>query len=42
MAVDYHLVDQRDPYLFKTADYGKTWTRLDAALPKGHPLDYTL
>jgi hypothetical protein len=42
MAVDYHLVDQRDPYLFKTADYGKTWTRLDGSLPKGHPLDYTL
>ena len=42
MAVDYHLVDQRDPYLFKTADYGQTWTRLDGGLPKGHPLDYTL
>ena len=42
MAVDYHLVDHRDPYLYKTADYGRTWTRLDAGLPKGHPLDYTL
>jgi hypothetical protein len=42
MAVDYHLIDQRDPYFFKTADYGKTWTRLDAGLPKGHPLDYAL
>lgn len=42
MAVDYHLVDQRDPYLFKTSDFGRTWTRLDAGLPKGHPLDYTL
>jgi hypothetical protein len=42
MAVDYHLVDNRDPYLFKTADFGRTWTRLDAGLPKGHPLDYTL
>ena len=42
MAVDYHLVDQRDPYLFKTTDFGKTWTRLDAGLPKGHPLDYAL
>jgi len=42
MAVDYHLVDNRDPYLFKTTDFGQTWTRLDAALPKGHPLDYTL
>jgi photosystem II stability/assembly factor-like uncharacterized protein len=42
MAVDYHLVDNRDPYLFKTADFGQTWTRIDGGLPKGHPLDYTL
>ena len=42
MAVDYHLVDNREPYLFKTADFGRTWTRLDGGLPKGHPLDYTL
>ena len=42
MAVDFHLVDNRDPFLFKTADYGQTWTRIDAGLPKGHPLDYTL
>jgi hypothetical protein len=42
MAVDYHLVDNRDPFLFKTSDFGQTWTRLDAGLPKGHPLDYTL
>ncbi len=42
MAVDYHLVDQRDPYLFKTTDFGQTWTRIDQSLPKGHPLDYTL
>jgi photosystem II stability/assembly factor-like uncharacterized protein len=42
MAVDYHLVDNRDPFLYKTSDYGRTWTRIDAGLPKGHPLDYTL
>jgi photosystem II stability/assembly factor-like uncharacterized protein len=42
MAVDYHLVDDRDPYLYKTADFGRTWTRIDGGLPKGHPLDYTL
>lgn len=42
MAVDYHLVDNRDPYLFKTTDFGQTWTRIDAGLPKGHPLDYLL
>jgi photosystem II stability/assembly factor-like uncharacterized protein len=42
MAIDYHLVDLRDPYLFRTTDYGKTWTRIDGDLPRGHPLDYTL
>jgi photosystem II stability/assembly factor-like uncharacterized protein len=42
MAVDYHLVDMRDPYFYKTTDFGKTWTRIDAGLPKGHPLDYAL
>ena len=42
MAVDDHLVDNRDPFLFKTSDFGKTWTRIDGGLPKGHPLDYTL
>ncbi|MGH7505020.1 MAG: WD40/YVTN/BNR-like repeat-containing protein, partial [Longimicrobiales bacterium] len=42
MAVDYHLVDNRDPYLYKTDDFGQTWTRIDGGLPRGHPLDYTL
>jgi len=42
IAVDYHLVDVREPFLAKTTDFGQTWTRIDATLPKGHPLDYTL
>ncbi len=42
MSVDYHLMDNRDPFLFKTSDFGQTWTRIDNGLPKGHPLDYTL
>ncbi len=42
MAVDYHLVDERNPYFFKTEDFGQTWRRIDAGLPKGHPLDYAL
>jgi hypothetical protein len=42
MAVDYHLMDNRDPYLFRTSDFGKTWTRISDGLPSGHPLDYTL
>jgi hypothetical protein len=42
IAVDYHLVDNRDPFFFKTSDFGQTWTRIDGGLPKGHPLDYAL
>jgi photosystem II stability/assembly factor-like uncharacterized protein len=39
VSVDAHLMDDRDPYLFKTSDYGKTWKRIDAGLPRG-PLAY--
>ena len=42
LAVDYHLMDDRDPFFYKTNDFGQTWTRIDAGLPKGHPLDYAL
>ena len=33
-ATRYQLDDSR-PYLYKTADYGKTWTRIDAGIPMG-------
>jgi photosystem II stability/assembly factor-like uncharacterized protein len=42
VAVDYHLMDNRDPFIYKTADFGRTWTRLSDGLPKGHPLAYVL
>ena len=32
--VDAHRLDDMRPYLFKTSDYGATWTRLDAKLPQ--------
>ena len=35
VAVDRHKLDDIKPYVFKTADGGKTWTRLDAGLPDG-------
>ena len=35
IAVDFHLMDNRDPYLFKTADFGQTWTKITGNLPKG-------
>ena len=34
VVVDAHRLDNMKPYLFKTTDYGKTWTRLDAKLPQ--------
>ena len=42
LVVDYHLVDNRDPFLFKTSDFGQSWSRIDDGLPNGHPLDYLL
>jgi len=39
VCVDLHLMDNRDPYIYKTADFGKTWTRISDTLPK-HSLGY--
>ena len=33
-ATRYQL-DDFQPYLYKTSDYGKTWTRIDAGIPMG-------
>ena len=40
IAVDFHLADNRDPWIYKTADFGKTWTKITGNLPVGHTLDY--
>jgi len=40
VAVDFHLMDNRDPWLYKTTDFGKTWTKISGDLPTGHPLAY--
>ena len=42
MAVDYHLMDDRRPFIYRTTDFGRTWSRISDALPTGHPLDYVL
>jgi photosystem II stability/assembly factor-like uncharacterized protein len=34
VVVDSHRLDDMKPYLFKTADYGKTWASLAAGLPQ--------
>jgi photosystem II stability/assembly factor-like uncharacterized protein len=39
IAVDFHLMDNRDPVLYKTTDFGKTWKPISSNLPK-HPLGY--
>jgi len=40
IAVDAHLMDSREPYIFKTTDYGATWKRANGDLPNKHPLSY--
>ncbi|MGH7524337.1 MAG: WD40/YVTN/BNR-like repeat-containing protein [Gemmatimonadales bacterium] len=42
MVVDYHMMDDRKPYIYKTADLGRTWTRISDGLPQDHPLSYAL
>jgi len=39
VAVDLHQVDNRDPFLYKTTDYGKTWKSIGGGIPKS-PLSY--
>ena len=33
ISVDAHQVNNRDPFLFKTTDYGKTWTAITGGIP---------
>lgn len=42
VTVDGHVNDNRKPYIYKTTDYGATWTSVVGDLPSGHPLDYVL
>jgi photosystem II stability/assembly factor-like uncharacterized protein len=39
VSVDFHLMDDRDPFIFKTSDFGKSWKRISGNLPK-HELAY--
>jgi hypothetical protein len=34
VAVDAHQMNDRDPYIYKTADYGKTWKLISGGIPK--------
>ena len=40
--VDMHMMDDRKPYIYKTHDLGKTWTRISDGLPQDHPLAYAM
>lgn len=40
VAIDGHQENVRDPYLFKTTDFGKTWKRINSDIPKS-VLSYT-
>ena len=35
ITLDYHQVNNTDPYIYKTADYGKTWKLISFGIPKG-------
>ena len=37
IAVDLHMLDNRKPYVYKTNDYGKTWTEISNGLPVDEP-----
>ncbi|HET9983173.1 MAG TPA: hypothetical protein VFQ38_06290 [Longimicrobiales bacterium] len=42
VAIDFHMMDDREPYLYKTSDYGRTWTKISGGLPSKHPLAYVM
>jgi photosystem II stability/assembly factor-like uncharacterized protein len=35
IAVDRHRLDDREPYVWRTRDFGRTWKRIDKGLPAG-------
>ncbi len=41
-AVSLHLMDDRKPYIYKSTDFGTTWTKITGTLPSGNALDYVL
>ena len=36
IAVDFHQVNNRDPFVYKTSDYGKTWKAITNGLPRNN------
>ena len=42
VAIDFHMMDNRKPFIYKTTDFGQTWTNITGDLPATHPLDYVM
>ena len=42
VTVDFHMMDNREPFLYKTTDYGRTWRKITGDLPAGGPLTYVM
>jgi photosystem II stability/assembly factor-like uncharacterized protein len=42
VAVDFHMMDNRKPYIYKTTDYGRSWSNITGDLPTGGSLDYVM
>jgi photosystem II stability/assembly factor-like uncharacterized protein len=36
LAATRYKLDELEPYLFKTADWGRTWTRIDSGIDRSH------
>jgi photosystem II stability/assembly factor-like uncharacterized protein len=34
MVVDFHQMDNRDPFVYRTRDYGKSWQKIVTGIPK--------
>ncbi|MFW6137040.1 MAG: WD40/YVTN/BNR-like repeat-containing protein, partial [Candidatus Aminicenantaceae bacterium] len=34
VTVDFHQMNNRDPFVYKTSDYGKTWTKIINGIPR--------
>lgn len=39
ITVDFHQVNNRDPFVYRTNDYGRTWKSISAGVPRS-PLSY--
>ncbi|MGH9475949.1 MAG: WD40/YVTN/BNR-like repeat-containing protein [Terriglobales bacterium] len=39
LTVDFHQMDNRDPYVYRTEDFGQTWTKITNGLPQT-PVSY--